>query len=257
MKETIQLMQVVGDLETYVSHKEFDKAEAHIKHWTEEAIRLGDKMSELAIHNEAMLYFRDQKNREEALAHADAAVAILQDPSVDTSRGEATVLMNAAGIYRKFGEKDKALFLYVKAVDVYEKMLDADDPRLANIYNNIALSFCLLGEYTASMELYEKAIAIVRQKKEGELEEAMTQLNIAEMFNQQYGPEAGKEKIAERVELAKSLIDKPELTRDTYYGLVCQKLAAGFEHLGYFDYQKEIKARATRVLAANQKNRKI
>lgn len=253
--EKIQLMQVVGDLEAYVSHKEFDKAEAHIKKWTEEAARLGDKMSELALHNEAMTYFRDQKKPEEALAHADAAIAILQDPSVDTSRGEATVLMNAANTCRRFGDKEKALFLYVQAVDAFERLFSANDERLANIYNNVALAFTLLEEYGGAMDLYKKALVILQKDKDSLMEEALTQMNIAAMFYQQYGPEEGKELIDERAEMAKRLIDSESLPRDNFYGMVCEKLAAGYEHLGRFDYQKELLGRANRILAT-QKRRK-
>ena len=171
--EKIQLMQVVSDLESYVGHKEFDKAEAHIQKWTEEAVRQGDKMSELALHNEAMSFFRNQKKPEEALAHADAAIAILQDPSVDTSRGDATVLMSAANTYRRFGDKEKALFLYVQAVNAFEKLFAANDERLANIYNNVALSFTILEEYGGALDLYRKALYILQRDKNSQMEEAL------------------------------------------------------------------------------------
>lgn len=250
--EKIQLMQVVSDLETYVRHKEFNKAESHIKKWVDETVRLDDKMSELALHNEAMLFFRDQKRPEEALAHADAAIAILQDPSVDTSRGEATVYMNAANIYRRYGDKEKALFLYVQSLNAYERLFAANDERLANIYNSVALSFCLLEEYGGALDLYRKALYILQRDEHSQMEEALTQLNIASMYYQQYGPEEGKALIDERAEIAKKLIDTESLPWDTFYAMVCEKLAAGYEHLGYFDYQKELLGRANRISAASK-----
>lgn len=250
--EKIQLMQVVSSLEAYVSHKEFDKAEAHLKKWLEETVRQNDKMSELALHNEAMIFYRGQKKPEEAIAHADAAIAILQDPDIDTSRGDATVLMNAAHTYRRYGDKEKALFLYVQAVDAYEKLFAGNDERLANIYNSVALSFCLLEEYGGAMDLFQKALYILQKDKQSQLEEALTQLNIASMFYQQYGPEEGKALIDERVEISKKLIDTESLPRDTFYAMVCEKLAAGYEHLGRFDYQKELLGRANRINAMNK-----
>ncbi len=234
MENKIQLMSYVGNLETYESHKEYSKAEELIEKGLQEAKDLGDYMGELALRNEAMTYYKRRENAPKALENADAAVAIINNPALNTQQGKSTISMNAASIYAAFGKKDEALFLYVQAVELYESFFEKDDPRLANIYNNIALSMAKLSEYGAALELYEKALAIISFKSDGELEQALTHINIACMFQEQYQG-TKPELIEERVNTVRHLLSKKDLVHDSYYATVCQKCAGALDYLGYKD----------------------
>lgn len=246
MQKKIELMRYVGNLETYESHQEYDKAEALIAEGVAEAKELGDYMGELALHNEAMIYFKKRSNREKALEHADAAVALINDPKLDTKQGETTICINAANVYAAFEKKEEALFLFVKAIDLYEELFSANDPRLANMYNNIALSMAKLGEYGAALELYQKALLIIQNKKEGELEQALTHINIACMFRDQYG-DTRPELIEERVKTVDVLLRSGGLVHDSYYATVCQKCAGAVDYLGYKEMAEGLLNQAGRI----------
>ena len=201
----------------------------------------------LALRNEAMDLFVKTKNKEKALESADAAMAILNNAMLDTRNAQATITMSAARVYAVFGEREKALFLYITSVEYYEKNLQPTDPRLANIYNNIALNISSLGEGPAALDLYEKAINIIKMKPESAPEEALTHLNIAYLLKNMT-ENGSAEEVNRRIEKANELIDSC-IAENTYDAAVCEKCAHSFAALGKMSYQKELLARASRINA--------
>ena len=83
--------------------------------------------------------------------------------------------------------------------------------------------------------------------KNGELEQAITYLNLADLKAAELGHEAAEAYIEEYLEKAKALIDTPELPRNGYYAFVCEKSAPTFDYYGYFLYADELKKTAGRI----------
>ena len=105
----------------------------------------------------------------------------------------------------------------------------------------MALSLSDLHRYDEAIRYYEKAIDIMLNTENGELEAAISYLNAANAKEAQIGAEAAEEFISDCMERAKTLIDTPSLKRDGYYAFVCEKCAPTFEYYGYFLYANELK----------------
>ena len=86
----------------------------------------------------------------------------------------------------------------------------------------------------------------------GELEQAITCLNMADAVEGELGAEAGENKIAGLLEKAEKLLDTPSLPRDGYYAFVCEKCAPSFSYYGYFLEEEELMKRAEAVYRDNE-----
>jgi tetratricopeptide (TPR) repeat protein len=67
---------------------------------------------------------------------------------------------NIANVYDSQGEYAKALLWYSMALAIREKVLGAEHPDTAEIYNNIAGVYDNQGDYAKALELYSKVLAI-------------------------------------------------------------------------------------------------
>ena len=80
----------------------------------------------------------------------------------------------------------------------------------------------------------------------GELEIAITYLNMSSCLEAEKGLEETENEINEYVNKAWVLIDNFE-NKNGYYAFVCEKCASVFGYYGYFAYENELKERARRI----------
>ena len=109
-----------------------------------------------------------------------------------------------------------------------------------------------------ALALYEKAADLMGRVPDGELEQAITYLNMANTVEVQLGLEAGEQQINALVERAEELLEakgeellgkgeaaltdgtdlramkQEERARLGYYAFVCEKCAPTFAYYGYF-----------------------
>ena len=78
---------------------------------------------------------------------------------------------------------------------------------LGGLYNNMALTCTALGRYEEAMGLYEEAVRVMADVPDGELEQAITFLNMADTVEAQLGPEEGESRIFGLVERAQELLE--------------------------------------------------
>ncbi len=94
--------------------------------------------------------------RQEFIPYAETILSSINDEN----QGVANVSNNLAEILRGFGSYKKALVYNLKAIDIREKVLPADDPDLATSYNNISLVYIDLSDLENALEYGLKAIDI-------------------------------------------------------------------------------------------------
>ena len=142
-----------------------------------------------------------------------------------------------------------------------------------------------LSKYDEALDLYEKAIAVMAKVQDGELEQAITCLNMADAVEAGAGMEEGESRIFELVERAEELLDNKgrellrrqggeapgraaggrsvletpgalkalsadEKARIGYYAFVCEKCAPVFEYYGYFLTANKLRETAEKIYAA-------
>ena len=153
---------------------------------------------------------------------------------------------------------DMAYPLYRQAEELYKAELEADDPRMAGLYNNMALTVAELGEYERARELYEKALDIMSTKENGEIEMAVTYCNLADLvYTEGLSEPDGRDHIYDKEDkenLILSYLQKADILlesvtkRDTYYAFFCDKCASAFEFHGMFITAKKYRDRAEKIV---------
>lgn len=239
--------RIIEKLDAYLSRKDYDAAEKHLRYWLNEADAGNDPRGKLTVLNEQIGLYRKTGKETQCLAAITAALSLAEAMDMGQSVTAGTTLLNAATGYKAFGKAEEALPLYRKAKTIYESALAPDDKKLAGLYNNMALALTDLREFDEAKALYQKAIGIMEKQKGGAAEVAITRLNLADLIAAEKGPLDGAEEIDRQLLEAEKLLDAEDLPRDGTYAFVCEKCAPVFGYYGYFLTEKELDRRAKEI----------
>ena len=88
---------------------------------------------------------------------------------------------------------------------------------------------------------------LMKNIENGELEQAITYLNIASAYELEKGLLEADEDISGCLEKATELLDQHRTSNDGYYAFVCEKCASVFGYYGHFIYEKELLERAQKI----------
>jgi len=243
----IPIMRVLEKLDSYTEKKDFDSAERHIKYWISEAEAGNDMGGKISLLNELIGLYRNNGKEAECLQVISDALPFAESEDMKDTVTSGTTFINIATGYKAFGKATEAIPFYRKARNIYEANLNSDDSRLGGLYNNMALALTELEHYSEAEELYHKAIDVMKQQKDGELEIAITCLNLADLIAAKVGLEEGEEEIGKNLMQAEKLLNTDSIPRNGYYAFVCEKCAPVFGYYGYFLIEGELNRRAREI----------
>ena len=248
----IDVQRVIAKLDEYLAQNDYAAAERHLKYWEEEARQGNDRRGEFSLAEELMGLYRKLGRREEAISYAEKAVHYIDLIDLGGTVSAATAMLNAATVYKAFGQAERGIPLFEKAQAIYEEKLPAGDSRLAGLYNNFALALVDLKRFEEARAMYQKALAIIGATEGGEPEQAITELNLASLAEAQYGLEAAEKEIEEHLDRAEKLLKKEGLVKNGNYAFVAEKCAPVFGYYGWFGVEAELKAEAERIYGENR-----
>lgn len=243
--------RVIDTLDGYLNRKDYAGAERHLNYWLNEALAGNDIRGRLTVLNEQIGLFRKTGKEDEGIKAVKDALELISSEDIDGTVTSGTTLLNCATAYKAFRQPEKALELYKKARLIYESNLSENDGRLGGLYNNTALALTELGLYEEAEELYYRALEVMKKQKNGEAEEAITYLNLADLSACKSGLVDGDEKITLCLNEAERLLNTDTLPRNGYYAFVCEKCAPTFGYYGYFLTEKELNKRAEEIYEGN------
>ena len=220
-------------------------AERHMLYWLQEAQLGGDLLGQFQIHNELMGLYRKTGQAEKAFASMDAALSLAQTLRIADRTDGATAYLNAATVCNAFGQPERSLPLFERARTIYAAQLEANDPRMGGLYNNMALTFSALGRYDEAEDLFRKALAVMDTAPNGALEQAITFLNLADVAFARHDDA----QVDSLLETALTLLEDEHLPRNGYYAFVCEKCAPTFLAYGWTAYGEELQERAREIYA--------
>lgn len=263
--------RIVEKMNEYMSRRDYAGAERHLLYWLAEAELGRDLQGELMLRNEMVGHYRKTGQRDKAMESAGKAQELLAVLELEDAIIAGTTYVNIATACNAFGDYERSLELFEKARAVYEGSEFVEPQQLGGLYNNMALTCTALGRYEEALELYEKAAGVMAQVPDGELEQAITYLNMANTVEAQAGLEEGESRICGLVERAEELLEKKggellgadqallneegalrglsreERARIGYYAFVCEKCAPTFEYYGYFLAAEGLRETAERI----------
>ena len=265
--QPIPQQRIIEKLDDYMSRRDYAGAERHLQFWLSEAVALGDRRGELMVRNELVGHYRKTGNKEQALANGDAALELLDELNFGETISAGTTYTNVATACNAFGENERSLELFRKAAALYEGSPHTAPSLLGGLYNNTALTCIALGRFDEADELYQKALAVMASVENGQLEQAITYLNMADAAVARTGAalaaaggnaaEALQDPTCEQavetyLDTALALLDTPSIPRDGYYAFVCEKCAPTFAFYGYFLTDADLKERARSIYEREQ-----
>ena len=242
----ISISRILERLDEHLGRNDYAAAERHLLYWLSESQGACDGRTELLIRNELMGLYRKLGREQDALNAANAALSKIEELGVAEQVGSATSYINAATVYKAFGRASDAIVLFERARIIYERELDCDDARLGGLYNNMALALVDLSRFSEASALYARALEVMRRAVGGDLEVAITYLNMASAAEAECGLVDADERIQKHLDAAEAILDA-HAKRDGYYAFVCEKCASVFGYYGRFFYENELKARARRI----------
>lgn len=247
----IPISRILEKLDEHLGRNDYDSAEKHLLYWLGEAEDGRDKHGMLTIENELMGLYRKTNRKKKALESVKKALSLIDELNLGTAVVAGTTLTNAATVYKAFAMPEDSIVLFEKAKAIYEKELASDDSRLGGLYNNLGLTLTDLKRFNEAKVYYNKAIDVMKQNRYGELEIAITYLNLADLATVQLGAEESEKLVDKYIEKAYELLNKDYLPRNGYYAFVCEKCAPIFGYYGRFFYNKELSDRAREIYERN------
>ena len=250
--------RIIDKMDEYLSRRDYNGAERHLLYWLEEAKLGGDLQGQLMLRNELVGHYRKTGQKEPAMESAAKALDLLRELDMENTITAGTTYVNIATACGAFGDHERAIRLFEKARAAYESSSQTETQLLGGLYNNMALTCTELGRCEEALALYEKAADLMGRVPDGELEQAITYLNMANTVEVQLGLEAGEQQINALVERAEELLKakgeellgkgeaaltdgtdlramkQEERARLGYYAFVCEKCAPTFAYYGYF-----------------------
>ncbi|MEE3437375.1 MAG: tetratricopeptide repeat protein [Lachnospiraceae bacterium] len=247
--KSVPQQRIVAKMDEYMAHRDYAGAERHLLYWLEEAELGHDLRGQLLLRNELAGHYRKVQDKENATLNAEKALELLKALDFEGTISAGTTYVNAATVMNAFGEDERSLELFGKARTVYENAPRTDKALLGGLYNNMALTYTSLGRYGEASELYEKALLVMRSVPGGKLEQAITYLNMADMYGKMKGEENAEKEIFACLDRAESLLAGNDGADDGYYAFVMEKCAPTFAHYGYFMTAETLRKKAEEIYA--------
>ena len=242
-EETVPVKRITEKSDEYLSRDDFAAAEKHLLYWLKSAETFRDIRGAFFVHNELIGFYRKTGNEARCEEEIAAAFSLTEDERIGKDNiGTATLCVNAATAKKAFGHSVEALPYFKRAQEIYERELKPDDSRLGGLYNNMALSFADLAEWDDADTYFLKAIDVMSKVEHGELEQAISYLNLADIQAED------DPKIEEYLDKAQTLLDTKTLPRDSYYAYVADKCAPVFEGYGRQEYADELIKRKQEII---------
>ena len=239
--------RIMEKVDECMARKDYPGVERVLSYWLLEARQGHDLRGELMIQNELVGHYRKTGEKEKAHQSAREALRLIRALDYGGSLSAATAYVNIATMHSAFGENDAALALFEQAKAIYEGHSGASPTLLGGLYNNMGLACAALGRFDAAMALYRMAMEKMALVPNGEIEQAVTCLNMANAVEGRDGLERGESEIYRLLDQAEALLDQPALPRNGYYAYVCEKCAPTFAYYGYFARAQEMEKRAEEI----------
>lgn len=240
----ININTLIAELDYRLSKNDYSGARDFLEKWVEIAQKQNDNKTLFSLCNECIGLYRKIGEKERCYKYCERALNLLKVLNIESTVTGATAYTNCATAYKAFGEAEKSIPFFEEAVTLYERLLPENDPKLAGLYNNFALSLVDLKDFEKALMLYEKAIEVLSHNPRFNLEQAVSYLNMANLYEAQKGLENACEEIDALLDKAQRVLDEKYSETDGNYAFVCEKCAPTFGYYGRFMYENELKERA-------------
>lgn len=204
-----------------------------------EAEENGEKSAALSLCSELMGFYRQRGDAEKFYPIYERCMALLGEVRPGAA-ARGTILINAATALAAFGEAARALPRFREAEGLYAAALDANHPRLAALYNNMAAALDAAGRADEAERYMLRALEN-QKRRPGDLDLAVTYVNLAQHYAARNDADA---RVAACLDKAMECMDSPDAVWEYYYAHTARKIAPALEALGRADAARDLRERA-------------
>ena len=247
----IEIGRILAKEDSLYDQLKYSEIETLLKYWENEAVSLKDKSGQLTMLSEQIGLFRKMKEKTKSLIAIDKALALLETSGLNDSPNAGTIYLNAATTLKAFNELDRAIPCYKKAEELYDKYLDKNDQKYAGLYNNYALALVDLKKYDEAEALYKKALDILSKNEGGQLEIAITYVNMAQLYFASLDMDACIDKIMDCMNKAYDYLMDEKVTQNGYYAFVASCCIPAFDQFGFGEYKETLQKRVDEIYGRN------
>ncbi|MDE7177144.1 MAG: tetratricopeptide repeat protein [Lachnospiraceae bacterium] len=170
------------ELDSYFEKNDTAGVDAYLTASLQTAREEEDYAAYISICNEMIGFYRSVSAFEKAYVAAEDVLLLMEELKLEDTEHFATTLLNAATAYSAGGNFDQALRLYRQAVQIYDRLLPAEDYRWAGLYNNMSIMLEKAGEDREAVDCAKKALAIIEKQEGNEAQTATTLTNLALVY---------------------------------------------------------------------------
>lgn len=132
----------------------------------------------LAAANEMLGFYREEADFDKAFAVSEDVLLLLEELQQEDTEHFAAALMNTASVYSMAGRLAESYEYSVRALQIYERLLPAEDSRFTGLYCSLSLLLEQMGENEKAAVLLTKALERMGPEKEAERAETLTSLAL-------------------------------------------------------------------------------
>ena len=170
------------ELDSYFEKNQVEKIDGFLTASLEQAKEEEDYAAYISICNEMIGFYRSVSSFQKAYVAAEDVLLLMEELKLEDTEHFATTLLNTATAYSAAGDYAQALRFYRQAVQIYERLLSAEDYRWAGLYNNMSIMLEKAGENREAVDCAKKALAIIEKQEGNEAQTATTLTNLALVY---------------------------------------------------------------------------
>ena len=170
------------ELDSYFEKNQVEKIDGFLTASLEQAKEEEDYSAYISICNEMIGFYRSVSAFQKAYVAAEDVLLLMEELKLEDTEHFATTLLNTATAYSAAGDYAQALRFYRQAVQIYERLLPAEDYRWAGLYNNMSIMLEKAGENREAVDCAKKALAIIEKQEGNEAQTATTLTNLALVY---------------------------------------------------------------------------
>lgn len=209
----MDIKKIIYELDLLYEQRLYTEIEAFLLGKIKESREENDHSAVLTLANELMGFYKTSRRYEELIDLCDIVIYIMKDADLEGTVSYATTILNAANACRKAGIVDQALEYYNYVSDIYKNIISEYDMRLASLYNNMSIAYNDKKQYEQAFILFEKALKIVVENEGTEIQEAITNSNMANSLMRMNN----LDKALNHIEKALSIFEKTKAQKNFHY----------------------------------------
>ena len=239
--------RIMEKVNEYMSRRDYPGVERLLLYWLNEAEIRRDFRGKLMILGELIGHYRKTGEKDRGHARIREALELLEKEGYEDTISGAVTLINAGTAYNAYEENGEALPLFEKAREILLSCKSVDQSLLGGLYNNMGLTLAALGRYEEAASAFLEAIAIMSGVPGGQLEQAVSLLNLADTYSLHYGMPQAEKEVFDLLDQAERIFMNPDIPRNGYYAYVCSQSAPSFDHYGYFLTAEQLRQSAEEI----------